>query len=182
VFSDQRCGDDAKIVPGITTRKRSTPNTAKSNKALPKSAQELRKLSEQCDAGDIPSCTAWTKGGGPNQLREEERQLEASCEAGSLADCEQRYCRDGGNDQCRTHVLQTAKLSGESWYLRHQENAPDGLTTYAVRCLRDGGAKLRDVTIACSALAAPNRCNVRESGQAFARMDQAAAEYCRRPQ
>ena len=118
VFSDEKCGPDAKVVKGIETRRKST--RSKSPPVPPKSPEELDQLLTACNAGDGAACMTWTKGGGPNQLKAEEKELEASCEAGSLSACEERYCRDGATAQCREHVMSLATVSGESWYLRYQ--------------------------------------------------------------
>lgn len=184
IFSDERCGPDAKLVPGITSKKRPAAGTqsgsdAKAPKPEPKSAEELKQLLDRCNAGDNAACTTWTKGGGPNQLREDEKRQEQSCEAGSLTDCEKRYCQDGLTEECRRRVFATAKLSGESWYLRDQRAQANGATSYSVRCTPAGGSQ-RDVAIACAAVAGPERCSSTGSGPAFARLDQAAQSACQR--
>lgn len=180
IFSDQRCGPDAKIVPGITTRKPTPPAAANTPRPEPKSPQELKALLERCNQGDNDACSTWTRSGGPNQLREEERQHELACEAGSLRDCEQRYCLDGVTEECRRRVFLTAKLSGESWYLHEQRTLSDGGTSYAIRCAPPGSSQMRDVTVTCSAIAGPQRCSSSVSAQAFARLDQAAQASCQR--
>ena len=183
VFSDERCGPDAKVVPGITSRKRPAPAAATGNKAPapePKSPQELQQLLDRCNAGDNAACTTWTKGGGPNQLRKEEQQHQAACEAGSLPDCEKRYCQDGMSEECRRRVFETAKLSGESWYLREQRAQANGATLYSVRCALAGSAQIRDVAVTCSPVAGPERCSSTSSAQAFPRLDQAAQASCQR--
>lgn len=183
IFSDERCGPDAKIVPGITNKKRPAPastNASQTPKPEPKSPQELKALLERCNQGDNAACNTWTRSGGPNQLREEEKRHELACEAGSLRDCEQRYCLDGLTEECRRRVFLTAKLSGESWYLREQRTLTDGSTTYAIRCAAPGVSQLRDVTVKCSAIAGPERCSTSAAAQSFARLDQAAQASCQR--
>ncbi|MGH8177679.1 MAG: DUF4124 domain-containing protein [Steroidobacter sp.] len=180
IFSDERCGADAKIVPGISTKRRpaASPTTPKAPRAI-KPQAELEALSKQCDAGDMKACKEWTLGGGPNLLRKNERQAELDCEAGSLAACEIRYCRDGVSADCRARVLRTAKLAGESWYLREAEHGhADGLTRYHIRCVPEDAPSARDITILCSSLAGPNRCYVADPQQGFARLDRAAAKHC----
>jgi hypothetical protein len=183
IFSDERCGPDAKLVPGITSKKRPAPSTSSSapaQKAPPKSADELKHLLDRCNSGDNAACNTWTKGGGPNQLREEEKKHEAACEAGSLADCEKRYCQDGMSDECRRRVMETAKLSGESWYLREQQGQSSGATLYSVRCILAGSTQIRDAAVTCSAIAGPERCWSSAAPQAFPRLDQAAQSSCQR--
>lgn len=181
VFSDKRCGKDAKLVPGITTTKRpsAAAGAAAKAKSEPKTAAQLEELLELCNGGDMKACTTWTLGGGPNNLREKERKAQLACEGGSVPDCEERYCKDGVSKECRTHVLQAAKLSGDVWYLRGEDQRqPDGSATYNVRCIPEGVSEIRDVNIICSATAGPNRCYGAQPRQAFARLDQAAAGIC----
>lgn len=181
VFSDKRCGKDARVVPGIATTKRSSAaaNASAKAKAEPKTAAQLEELIELCNAGDMKACTAWTLGGGPNHLREKERRAQLACEGGSLRDCEERYCKDGVGTECRTHVLQTAKLSGAAWYLRGEDQRQaDDPARYSIRCIPEGVSGARDVTIVCSAAAGPNRCSGTQARQGFARLDQAAASIC----
>lgn len=175
VFSDEKCGPDAKIVPGITT-KRAKPTQKKARVTLP--APELDRLLRQCNAGDMKACTQWTHGGGPNELREQERQAAIACDGGSLMDCERRYCVDGITDECRRRVLSVAKISGDSWYLRSQRPIAQGGVSYEVRCVSEGVRNVRDITIECTGLAGPNRCELTGAGQRFARLDQAAAKFC----
>jgi hypothetical protein len=179
VFSDERCGPDAKVVRGVTSKKRSTPPSEPRPKPPPKAASELEALSERCDAGDMKACKEWTLSGGPNLLREKERSAERECEAGSLSACEERYCREGMNPDCRARVLRTAKLAGEDWYLREQEPGAEGRTVYRIRCVPEGG-RSRDVEVSCASLAGPNRCTVGDAQQGFARLDRAAAQVCAR--
>ena len=91
VFSDKRCGPDAKVVVETTKPKRPPPKgtSAKPVKTR-RTAAELEELTLQCDAGDMKACTAWTMGGGPEMLRDKERKNEVECEEGSLAACEER--------------------------------------------------------------------------------------------
>lgn len=181
VFSDKRCGKDAKVVPGITTTKRpsAAAGAAAKAKTEPKSAAELEALIELCNAGDMKACTTWTLGGGPNHLREKERRAQLACDGGSLRDCEERYCKDGVSQECRARVVQTAKLSGAAWYLRGEDQRQaDGPATYSIRCIPEGVSETRDVTIMCSATAGPNRCSGTQRRQGFARLDQAAASIC----
>jgi hypothetical protein len=177
VFSDERCGPDAKVVPGITSKKRSAPNAAKPDRT-PRTAAELEHLIAQCNAGDMKACKEWTHGGGPNQLREQERKAAAACEAGSLADCEQRYCPDGMTELCRTHVMEAASVSGDTWYLREQRTLQDGGTAYGVRCTTLGLREIKDATVTCAGPPGPKRCFVASPQQGFARLDQAASQFC----
>lgn len=180
VFSDEKCGPDAKIVRGVTSKKRPTSSEGASRpKAAPKSTSELEALSELCDAGDMKACKEWTLGGGPQLLRDKERSRERECEAGSLRACEERYCSEGMNEDCRERVLRTAKLAGEDWYLREQASAAEGRTLYRIRCVPQG-APSRDVTVSCASLAGPNRCVIEGSQQGFPRLDRAAAKVCGR--
>lgn len=181
VFSDERCGPDAKIVRGVTSKKRSTPPSQGASRPKPtsKPAAELEALSKQCDAGDMKACKEWTLGGGPQLLRDKERSSERECEAGSLSACEERYCKEGMSADCRSRVLRTAKLAGEDWYLREQESGPAGRTVYRIRCVPEG-APPHDVAISCASLAGPNRCVIGASEQGFSRLDRAAAKVCAR--
>lgn len=179
VFSDQKCGANAKTVQGIATRKRATNNVAKAAKTPPKSAAELQDLMKQCNAGDVKACTAWTHGGGPNDLREQERHAQIACDGGSLHACEVRYCSDGATEQCRTRVMQSAKVSGDTWYLREDaQQQDDGSILYKVRCVLKDVIEIRDTTIACSIDPGPQRCRPAKSQASFARLDLAAAGFC----
>jgi hypothetical protein len=180
VFSDERCGPDAKIVPGISTKKRSTNTSAPAAKPqrTVRSSEELEQLIAQCNAGDNKACTEWTHGGGPNHLREQERKAGLACEGGSLADCEQRYCQDGMTQECRSRVLQAASVSGDSWYLRSQRTLQDGGSAYEVRCALPGKPQIKEATITCAGPPSPNRCFITQPARGFARMDQAAANFC----
>jgi hypothetical protein len=179
VFSDEKCGPDAKVVSGVSSKKRAAPDaSAPKPKKIVKLPAELEALSEQCDAGDMKACREWTLGGGPNLLRQQERKAELDCEAGVLEACEARYCKEGVDADCRASVLRTAKLAGETWYLRDEErSAKDGLTRYRIRCVLEG-KPARDVLIQCQALAGPNRCFVSNPQQGFPRLDRAAAKHC----
>ena len=180
VFSDQKCGPDAKAVSGIATKKRSSNSAAKSaTKTPPKTAAELQDLMKLCNAGDIKACTAWTHGGGPNDLRQQERHAEMACEGGSLPACEVRYCSDGATEECRTRVMQSAKVSGDSWYLREDaQQQDDGSILYKVRCILKDVIEMRDTTIACSIDPGAQRCRPSKSQASFARLDLAAAGFC----
>lgn len=183
VFSDERCGPDAKVVPGIESRKRPAASTGLAVKPIvtPKTTAELEALLAQCDKGHVPSCNAWTRGGGPNHLKEKERLTQQACEAGSLAACEERYCSDGAGPQCRSRVMQTAKLTGESWYLREAgKRQPDESTRYGVRCIWEGLRSTRDVTVVCAAKTGPQRCSDGNQSEAFDRLETAASSYCGR--
>lgn len=131
-------------------------------------AQTAAKASEPTRVADV------------SRSREVEITPEVACEAGSLHDCEQLYCRDGINEECRKHVLQTAKISSDTWYLREQRAAKDNrATTYAIRCMTNS-ARPRDLTITCSAKPGPNRCSTvpKSASSGYARLDKAAAGYC----
>jgi hypothetical protein len=180
IFSDERCGPDAKIVPNITTRpaQKTTAATPRP-KVEPKSAAELEALLEQCNAGEIAACNTWTKAGGPGSLKEKERQAEQACEAGSLADCEYRYCNGGVNEECRSHVLQAAKVAGDNWYLRDTGTPmADGSTRYNVRCVPPGVRVIRDVAVVCAAKAGPSKCMAMGATIGQARLDLAATALC----
>lgn len=178
VYSDKKCGPDAKLLKGITSGKR--PSSAKAASTPPKSPMELSELLELCNAGDQAACMRWTKGGGPNQLRLKEQQLEKSCDAGSLSACEERYCRDGVSEECRLRVLLVTSMSGETWYLRDQDKPPaqDGVATYSIRCTRRDSREFRDVQVRCSTTAGPNRCLNERTQQGFPRLDLAASNSC----
>jgi Domain of unknown function (DUF4124) len=180
VFSDQRCGPDAKVVPGIDTGKSRAKSSAGSRPVrTQRTAAELEQLIEKCDAGDMKACTEWTLGGGPNLLREKERRAEAECEAGSLRACEERYCSEGIDSDCRARVQRTAQLAGDTWYLREEvQRDTDGVTRYAIRCIPPDARQSRDITVICSAQAGPNRCYVTDQQQGFARLANAAAAHC----
>lgn len=182
VFSDKRCGPDAKVVQGIGKPKRPPPKglSAKPVKTR-KTAAELEQLTLQCDAGDMQACTAWTMGGGPELLRDQERKGEVDCEAGSLAACEERYCREGISADCRARVQRTARLAGDTWYLRDEtRDSGSGLTKYLVRCIPEGVRESLDILVTCSNEAGPNRCYLADPQHGFARLAQAAASNCSR--
>lgn len=190
IYSDERCGSDAKVITGVTSKKRPAAKTPASSSPASssspprpapsqKSAAELDALLKQCDAGKVAACNDWTRSGGPNRLREQERLVQVACEAGSLAACEERYCSDGAGPQCRSRVLQTAKLAGETWYLRDgNEKRADGATRYAIRCIWEGVRTTRDVNVTCAAKAGPQRCSDAEPDTGFAQLATAAASYC----
>jgi Domain of unknown function (DUF4124) len=185
VFSDERCGPDAKVVPNISTSKKSPAKTTASGTATPrpkvepKNTAELHDLLEKCNAGDMSACNTWTRAGGPNSLREKEQAAEKACEAGSLSDCEYRYCNGAISDECRARVLQAAKVAGENWYLRDTgKPQADGSTRYDVRCIPAGARTMRDVVMACSGKAGPNRCTSAGATTGQARLDLAATAVC----
>lgn len=183
VFSDQRCGPDAKVVPGIVNQKRSTAKSAGAVKPVKtrKSAAELEKLTSLCDAGDMKACTEWTLGGGPGLLREQEHNAEQECEAGLLAACEERYCREGVDADCRARVQRTARLAGDSWYLRDETRSQaDAVTKYLIRCIPQGVREANDILVTCSSEAGPNRCYLADPQQGFPRLAAAAAKECSR--
>jgi len=183
IFSNERCGPDAKVVPGIGGAKRPAAKAQGSTQppAIRKSAAELEALLKECDDGKVAACNAWTRGGGPNQLREQERKAQAECEAGSLKACEERYCADGASSQCRAQVLQAAGLAGETWYVRDGiGKTPEGASRYTVRCIWEGVRTTRDVNVVCARQAGPRRCSDAGSDQAFAQLAAAAASYCAR--
>jgi len=182
IFSDSKCGPDAKLVPNITTSNKPPPKPAAAAsrpKVEPKSTAELDALLKRCNDGDMTACNTWTRAGGPNSLREKEAAAEKACEAGSLADCEYRYCAGSVNDECRARVLQAAKVAGDNWYLRDTgASQPDGSTRYDVRCIPAGARAMRDVAVTCSGTAGPNRCSSPGASAAYARLDLAAAALC----
>ena len=179
IFSDERCGPDAKIVTGITSSKKRSPATKSPAITAPvqRSAAELADLSAKCDAGDTKACNEWTRGGGPALLREKERKLEQSCDAGQLAACEERFCRDGATKECRARVRQTAPAAGEYWYLRSTgQRQPDGTTRYAIRCLPEGDLAMHDIAVSCAAQAGPQRCQA--GATRGASMSEVASAQC----
>ncbi|MET0496737.1 MAG: DUF4124 domain-containing protein [Steroidobacteraceae bacterium] len=181
VYSDERCGSDAKVVPGVTSKKRpSAKSPTPAQPASRKSAAELDALLEECDTGKVAACNEWTRSGGPNRLREKERQAQVACDAGSLAACEERYCADGAGPQCRTRVLKVAKFTGETWYLREERKLAHDATGYAVRCIWEGVRATRDVSVTCGAQAGPQRCSAAGSEKSFAQWAAAASDSCAR--
>jgi hypothetical protein len=202
VFSNEKCGDDATVVKGFESTKQKPPvkgkaasgsdlqrlltppgtvkaaPTQKEPKPAPKSTPELAALLKQCNAGDMKACKEWTLGGGPNSLREAEHKAEMECEAGSLSDCEERYCKSGATEDCRQRVLRSAKLSGETWYLRDEgARHDDGSTTFDVRCIHKGNTTTRDIAITCVAKTG-KRCYAQKPPPTFERLDQTATNYC----
>ncbi len=181
VFSDKRCGPDAKVVVENTAKPKRPPPKGISAKPVKtrRSAAELEQLTAQCDAGDMKACTAWTMGGGPEMLRDREHNSEQECEAGSLAACEERYCREEIDADCRDRVQRTARLAGDTWYLRDEARNPDaGTTRYVVRCIPKGVRKPLDIVVTCSSEAGPNRCYLGDPQRGFPRLAQAAASHC----
>lgn len=195
IYSSSKCGPDAKVVPGVGTRKRSgAAKSTSTPKAVqkPRDEAELDQLIKRCDTGDMKACSEWTLGGGPSLLREKERKSELECEAGSLAACEERYCRDGIDKDCRARVLRTARLAGETWYLREESYRPqEGFRRYDIRCLPQGERTVRDISVSCATQAGPDRCSLSapqrseegspapaRSGATFDRLSSAAAKYC----
>ena len=117
----------------------------------------------------------------PELLREQERKAEQECEAGSLAACEQRYCREGIDADCRSRVQRTARLAGETWYLRDEtRDMGAGVTKYLVRCMPGDAREAQDVFVSCTSEAGPNRCYLSDPQHGFPRLAQAAAAQCAR--
>jgi hypothetical protein len=138
VFSDKRCGPDAELVKQDYAKPKRPPPKGTSAKPVKtrRSAEELEQLTAACDAGDMKACAAWTMGGGPEMLRDTERRNEQECEAGSLAACEERYCRERIDADCRARVQRTARMAGDTWYLRDEiRDKSSGITSYLVRCI-----------------------------------------------
>lgn len=184
VFSDKRCGPDAELVKQDYSKPKRPPPKGVSAKPVKtrRSAEELEQLTIACDAGDNKACTDWTMGGGPEMLRDKERNNEQACEAGSLVACEERYCRERVDADCRARVQRTARLAGDSWYLRDETRDTDaGITKYLVRCLPEGASKSHDLIVTCSSEAGPNRCYLADPQRGFQRLAQAAAANCSRP-
>jgi hypothetical protein len=186
VFSDKRCGPDARVVqPKVRPKPAPSQATSASPKPVKtrKPPEELEQLSLQCNGGDMKACTDWTMGGGPELLRDQERKAEQECEAGSLAACEERYCREGIDADCRARVQRTARLAGDTWYLRDEtRDSATGITKYLVRCIPEGARESRDVLLSCSSEANPNRCYLADPQHGFPRLAPAAAAQCaRRP-
>lgn len=181
IFSDERCGPDAKVVPNISTSGKPAAKSpaAPRPKVEPKSTTELEALLKECNDGSVQACNTWTKAGGPGSLKEKERQAAQACESGSLPDCEYRYCNGGVSEECRTHVLQAAKVAGDNWYLR--ENAlpqPDGSTRYNVRCVKQGVRVMRDLAVMCAAKAGPSKCMAMGGTSGFPQLNLAASTLC----
>jgi len=177
IFSDEKCGPDAKIVPGITTKRRASGAQTRQRQRVTLPPEELERLLGECNDGDIKACNEWTRGGGPALLREKERKLEQSCDAGQLAACEERFCRDGATKECRARVRQTAPAAGEYWYLRSTgQRQPDGTTRYAIRCLPEGDLAMHDIAVSCAAQAGPQRCQA--GATRGASMSEVASAQC----
>ena len=181
VFSDKRCGPDAKVVQGIKPRRPPPKGLSAKPVKTRRTAAELEELTRQCDEGDMKACTAWTMGGGPELLRDRERKAEEECEAGSLAACEERYCREGVNADCRARVQRTARLAGDTWYVRDEtRDATSAVTKYLVRCIPEGVRESRDILVSCSSEAGPNRCYLADPQHGSPRLASAAATHCSR--
>jgi hypothetical protein len=151
IYSDKKCGPNAKVVKGFeNTNTKKSKVTVKPKPMEKKSNEVLMLLLEQCNIGNKQACNDWTFGGGPNALREAEEKAERDCESGLLAACEQRYCGDGATEQCRQSVLRSAELSGEHWYLRRSAQvADDGARTYQIRCIHANNIKMQDHEVKC---------------------------------
>ena len=185
VYSNQKCGADATVVKGFEHFKQPRASASKQKtvakqsvvKPAPKSPEELTTLLQLCNAGDNAACSQWTMGGGPNALRMAEEKAERDCEAGSLAACEERYCKEGANEDCRQSVLRTALLSGDTWYL-HQEQARgrDGSASFVIRCIHKDVSTTRDVTFTCAR--AGRQCGNDEGSVRFERLVDAATSSC----
>ena len=183
IFSDEKCGPDAELVKGDYSKPKRPPPKGTSAKPVKtrRPASELEQLMLECDGGDMKACSAWTMGGGPELLRDRERKSEQECEEGSLAACEERYCRESIDDDCRARVQRTARLAGETWYMREETRDPDaGLTKYLVRCIPPGVQRPNDVVVTCSSLAGPNRCYFADPQRGFPRLAAAAMNQCSR--
>lgn len=183
MFSDKRCGPDAELVKQEYSKPKRPPPKALSAKPVKtrRSAEELEQLTLACDGGDMKACTEWTMGGGPELLRDKERKSEQECEAGSLAACEERYCRERIDADCRSRVQRTARLAGDIWYMRDEtRNADTGITKYLVRCIPEGAPRSHDLVVTCSSEAGPNRCYLGDPQHGFARLAQAAVSHCSR--
>ena len=183
VFSDKRCGPDAELVKQDYSKPKRPPPKGTSAKPVKtrRSADELELLTIACDAGDMKACTAWTMGGGPELLRDKERKSEQECEEGSLAACEERYCREGIDEDCRSRVQRTARLAGDTWYLRDEtRDTGSGITKYFVRCTPAGAPRGTDIVVTCSSEAGPNRCYFADPQRGFPRLAAAAANQCAR--
>lgn len=183
VFSDEKCGPDAQLVKGDYSKPKRPPPKGTSAKPVKtrRPASELEQLMLECDGGDMKACSAWTMGGGPELLRDRERKSEQECEEGSLAACEERYCREGIDEDCRVRVQRTARLAGETWYMRSEtRDAEAGITKYLVRCIPPGALQANDVLVTCSSEAGPNRCYFADPQRGFPRLAAAALNQCSR--
>lgn len=183
VFSDEKCGPDAELVKGDYSKPKRPPPKGTSAKPVKtrRPASELEQLMLECDGGDMKACSAWTMGGGPELLRDKERTSEVECEEGSLAACEERYCREGIDEDCRVRVQRTARLAGETWYMRSEtRDAEAGITKYLVRCIPPGAKQANDIVVTCSSLAGPNRCYFADPQRGFPRLATAALSQCSR--
>jgi Domain of unknown function (DUF4124) len=184
IYSDTKCGPNAKVVKGFetTNKKKKSADKAKSAEKKvweKKTPEQLAELLDQCNKGLKEACSEWTFGGGPNALREAESHAEKDCESGSLSACELRYCVDGATEQCRQSVLRSAELSGENWYLRKTTPAiEEGARTYGVRCIYKNNTSTKDLDINC--VSNPSaQCSVAGVVASATGLRQAAGEACR---
>ena len=172
IFSDEKCGPDAKLVGGITTE---TPPTEppETIDTLSGNAEGITHFSPQT-AQSCSSSTDECNNRGARVITGK-----AACANGSLPDCEEQYCRNGITGECRRHILNVAQISGDEWYLRQQGPVQsDGAIKYYVRCFGEDQREIRDLTITCSAITGPNRCYSNTPQSGFARLDLAASKYC----
>ncbi len=183
IFSDKKCGPDAEVFKQDYSKPKRPPPKGTSAKPAKtrRPASELEQLMLECDGGDMKACSAWTMGGGPELLRDRERKSEQECEEGSLAACEERYCREAIDDDCRARVQRTARLAGETWYMREETRDPEaGVTKYLVRCIPPDVQQPNDIIVTCSSLAGPNRCYFADPQRGFPRLAAAAQNQCAR--
>jgi hypothetical protein len=84
---------------------------------------------------------------------------------------------------CRARVQRTARLAGDTWYLRDEtRDSGSGLTKYLVRCIPEDVRESLDILVTCSGEAGPNRCYLADPQHGFPRLAPAAAAQCsRRP-
>jgi hypothetical protein len=189
IYSNRKCGADATLVKGYEHYKlssaRSKANKPRSDaqtkqpivKPTPKSPEELAELLRSCNAGDNAACSQWSLGGGPQALRMAEEKAERDCEAGSLAACEERYCKESANEDCRQSVLRTALLSGDTWYLHEEQaRAHDGSASFVIRCIHKGEPATRDINFICAR--AGHKCGSNAGTTQFERLADAATHSC----
>ena len=188
LYSSQKCGSDATIVKGFEHFKANRTKSGKPKglakqsaaKPAPKSPDELAALLQTCNAGDDVACSQWTLGGGPNALRLAEERTERDCEAGSLAACEERYCKERANEDCRQSVLRTAPLSGDTWYLREEHaRGRDGSASFVVRCIHKDILTTRDIHLTC--VRGGRKCGADRETVKFERLADAATNSCAQP-
>jgi hypothetical protein len=181
IFSDKKCGQDAKTVKGFEkTNSNSNRNNAPKTKAPveTKSPEELAFLLQRCNSGEQKSCMTWTMSGGPAALRDAERKAELACEAGSLADCEERFCKEGATEKCRQSVQRTADVTGDTWYLRStREREIGGALLHEIRCIVKDQTKMRDAVVTC-VNESPRFCYVGNPEQRFADLNITASTHC----